>query len=90
MFAGTGLEVYHTATPSVLESVGYFGKGCAIHLYRPDIKPNKLMFKGTVFKQDLHDWILANAIPKNEVVEYTSENGKVVCENWRQCCSNHF
>lgn len=76
-FAGTGLEIYHSATAAVLESVGFYGAGSAIHVYRPFAKPTKVTYKGTIFKKDLYDFISANVLPRDAVPEYTEDNAKL-------------
>ena len=63
--ADTGLEIYHSQTPSVLEAFGFFSSGCNIQMYRPQEggkKANKVTYKGTVFKDKLREWIVSNAL----------------------------
>jgi protein disulfide isomerase family A protein 3 len=63
-FIGKGIDIYHTATPSVLESIGFYSSGSAIHLYRPLVKPSKVVFRGTIFKGTLEKWVLEQAVPQ--------------------------
>ena len=72
-FSATGgLDAYFTASSAVLEGFGFFGSGSSIIMYRPDAKPFKVQYRGTIFKQQLREWILENAVP--QIGKYTKES----------------
>eukprot|EP00331_Platyophrya_macrostoma_P007732 CAMPEP_0176431336 /NCGR_PEP_ID=MMETSP0127-20121128/14759_1 /TAXON_ID=938130 /ORGANISM="Platyophrya macrostoma, Strain WH" /LENGTH=471 /DNA_ID=CAMNT_0017813339 /DNA_START=111 /DNA_END=1526 /DNA_ORIENTATION=- len=71
-FSGNGIDAYHSFTPSVLEGFGFYG-GSSITMYRPYAKPAKVVYRGTIFKQNLKDWIVANAVPAVGVYDKDSQ-----------------
>ena len=66
--ASSGLSIFHASKPEVLESIGFFGSAGTVHLYRCGMKPFKLTYKGTIFKQKLKDWIIKNSLPNHGLV----------------------
>lgn len=72
-FAGNGIDAYHTSSAAVLEAFGFFGSGSSIVMYRPNAKPNKVTYRGTIFKQQLKDWVIENAVPSVGVYSKQSE-----------------
>jgi protein disulfide isomerase len=66
--AAYDIEVYHVVASAVHESIGFFGKNSAITMFRPSMRPVKVTFRGTVFKQTLQEWVWDNALPKKELV----------------------
>ena len=77
-FASGGLDVFHSTAPSVLEGMGIFGStGSSIQLYRPNAKPFKVLYRGTVFKQQLKDWI-SNTAVDSVGGEYSPDTERIV------------
>jgi protein disulfide isomerase len=84
--ADSGIEVYHSVTPAVLEAFGFYSSGCSIQLFSPSLtgKPTKATYKGTVFKDKLRDWVLTSAL--TPFTPYNSETQKL----FEQLSSKHL
>ncbi|CUE72045.1 protein disulfide-isomerase A3-like, putative [Bodo saltans] len=72
-FASNGIDAFHATAPDVLEGFGFFGSGSSIILYRPNAKPFKVTYRGTIFKQQLREWIVKHAVPSVGVYNKESE-----------------
>jgi protein disulfide isomerase len=73
--ADSGIDIFHTADPAVLEGVGFYSSGSSIQMFRPSAKPFKVTYSGTLFKQTLKEWIIAQALPL--VATYNAESSKL-------------
>lgn len=72
-FVSNGIDAYHATTPAVLEGFGFFGSGSSIIMYRPNAKPFKVTYRGTIFKQQLREWIVKHAVPSVGVFNKETE-----------------
>jgi protein disulfide isomerase len=63
-FASNGIDAYHSVTPAVLDAFGFFGDRGAIVMYRPHpAKPTKVVYPGKIYKNQLQQWVVNNAVP---------------------------
>jgi len=74
--AGRGVDVYFSGVSEVLEGFGFYAAGASIHLYRPDQKPNKVVYRGTIFKHQLTEWIVNNSLG-SPIARYNTENQRL-------------
>eukprot|EP00758_Cryptobia_borreli_P006948 Tbor_TRINITY_DN5225_c0_g4::TRINITY_DN5225_c0_g4_i1::g.16328::m.16328 len=63
LVSSLGISTYYTTNQDILSSFGFFSNRPAVIMYRPNMEPFKVVYRGTIFKVQLKEWIMNNIVP---------------------------